>query len=179
MSSNFKKGNPMEKIPVINQRMVMLIDFDTCSGCQSCVIACSMVKAGVFSTSKSLITIRKLEGRCLSIPIICEHCDDPPCLHACPTGAIAKDPETGVVKVDQDLCTGCGLCSSACPFGPETVKFQGGKAVLCDLCGGEPACARICQQKAIAYMPLTVSGLSKKRELAEKRKLLLQPKEVA
>ncbi|RLI34361.1 hypothetical protein DRO66_08915 [Candidatus Bathyarchaeota archaeon] len=168
----------MDQIPVIKQKMLMLIDFDICSGCQSCVIACSMAKAGVFSPSKSLITLRKLEGRCLSIPIICEHCRNPPCLHACPTGAVTKNPETGVVSINEDACTGCRLCSSACPFGPDTIKFHDDKAVLCDLCGGDPHCSRICQQKAIAYMPFTTSGWSKKWELADKRKGVLQSKEV-
>lgn len=168
----------MDQIPVIKQKMLMLIDFDICSGCQSCVIACSMAKAGVFSPSKSLITLRKLEGRCLSIQIICEHCRNPPCLHACPTGAVTKNPETGVVSINEDACTGCRLCSSACPFGPDTIKFHDDKAVLCDLCGGDPHCSRICQQKAVAYMPFTTSGWSKKWELADKRKGLLQSKEV-
>lgn len=162
----------------IEQKMTMIIDFDTCSGCQSCVIACSMAKAGAFSPSKSLVTIRKFEGRCLSIPILCEHCEDPPCLHACPSKAITKDVGTGVVRVNEAQCTGCRLCSSACPFGPETIKFQDDKAILCDLCGGDPACSRICQQKALAYMPVTVPVLSKKWRLAEKRKDALQSKEV-
>jgi Fe-S-cluster-containing dehydrogenase component len=162
----------------IEQKMIMLIDYDTCSGCQSCVLACSMVKAGVFSPSRSMITIRKLEGRCLSIPLVCEHCDDPPCLSVCPTDAIAKDSETGVVRVREPLCTGCQLCAQACPFGPETVKFIDGKAVLCDLCDGDPHCSRICQQKAMAYLPLTTSAMSRKKELAEKRKQLLQSKDV-
>jgi carbon-monoxide dehydrogenase iron sulfur subunit len=158
----------------IHQKMILLIDYDTCSGCQSCVVACSMAKAGVFSPSKALITLRKLEDRCLSIPVICEHCEDPPCIPVCPTGAITKNPETGVVTVNEVLCTGCRLCSSACPFGPDTIKFHDGKAVLCDLCGGDPQCSRICQQKAVAYMPRTAAAYRKKWALAEKRKRMLQ-----
>jgi len=150
----------MGELPISKPKMLMLIDYATCSGCQSCVLACSMEKAGVFSPTQSLITLRKLEGQCVSIPILCEHCQDPPCLPACPTGAIAVDP------------------SAACPFGPETIKFHNGKAALCDLCGGDPQCSRICQQKAVAYMPVTRAAWQKKWALAAERQRLLQSREV-
>ncbi len=168
----------MRELLVSKPKMLMLIDYATCSGCQSCVLACSMAKTGVFSPSQSLITLRKLEGQCVSIPILCEHCQDPPCLPACPTGAITVDPETGVVHVHAADCTGCRRCSAACPFGPETIKFHDNKAVLCDLCGGDPQCSRICQQKAVAYMPVTRAAWQKKWAFAEERQRLLQSQEV-
>jgi Fe-S-cluster-containing dehydrogenase component len=92
----------------------------------------------------------------------------------CPTTAISKDPETGIVAINQELCTGCEACAAACPYGPETVHFVDAKAVLCDLCDGNPQCARICQQKAIAYMPTTIAVQHKKRRLAEIRRKDLQ-----
>ena len=163
----------MDGIPALKQKMLMLTDYETCSGCQSCILACSLAKAKVFSPSKSRITLRKIEERCLGVPIVCEHCDDPPCLPACPFSAISKDPKTGIVRVDQELCTGCKQCSQACPFGPETVRFIDGKAVLCDLCDGEPACVQTCTQKALMFLPMTKAVAAKKIELAEKRKAVL------
>jgi carbon-monoxide dehydrogenase iron sulfur subunit len=153
--------------------MLMLTDYDTCSGCQSCVMACSLAKTNSFSPSKSRITIRKIEERCLGIPIVCEHCQDPPCVQACKISAITQDSETGIIRVNERLCTGCKQCSEVCPFGPETVKFINGKAVLCDLCDGDPVCVRTCTQKALMFLPKTKAATAKKTELAEKRKAML------
>ena len=164
-------------LPRIRPKMLMLIDYDSCSGCQSCVLACSMTKTGIFSPSRSRVTIKKWEEQCLSIPVLCEHCEAPPCASVCPTTAITKDSETGMVQINQDLCTGCRVCATACNFAPETIRFMDNKAVLCDLCDGTPQCSRICQQKAIAYLPTTIAMQHKKRRLAEsRRKALQQPR---
>jgi len=169
----------MDRVPALRQRMLMLTDYQTCSGCQSCILACSLAKAKAFSPSKSRITLRKIEERCLGIPIVCEHCEDPPCIPACPTSAITKDPKTGIVRIDPELCTGCKQCSEACPFGPETVRFIDGKALLCDLCDGDPACVQTCTQKALMFLPMTKAVAAKKIELAEKRKRILASTGVA
>jgi len=167
---------PLPTLPRITPTMLMLIDYDSCSGCQSCVLACSMTKTGIFSPSRSRVTIKKWEDQCLSIPVLCEHCNAPPCASVCPTTAITKDSETGIVKINHDLCTGCKACAAACIFHPETVHFMNDKAVLCDLCNGNPQCSKICQQKAIAYLPTTIAMQHKKRRLAEtRRKALQQP----
>jgi Fe-S-cluster-containing dehydrogenase component len=169
----------MDRVPALKQRMLMLTDYQTCSGCQSCLLACSLAKAKAFSPTKSRITLRKIEERCLGIPIVCEHCEEPPCIPACPTSAINKDPKTGIVRVNSDLCTGCKQCSLACPLGPETVRFIDGKAVLCDLCDGDPACVKTCTQKALMFLPTTKAVIAKKAELAEKRKRILASTEVS
>lgn len=148
---------------------LMIVDMDACSGCQSCIVACSMAKAKTFSPSKSRILIKKDESRCLGIPVVCEHCDHPPCKSACPTGAISKDSQSGLVSVDPSACTGCERCRWACPFGPDTIRMIDGVATICDLCGGKPMCVRVCQQGAIVYMPTSKPGVEKKWERAEKR----------
>ena len=83
------------------------------------------------------------------------HCEDAPCLMACPTGAIAREAGTRVVKVNAELCIGCHSCSIACPFG--VPRFgKDGTMQKCDLCsvrlenGLEPACVRVCPTKALA-----------------------------
>lgn len=151
-------------------KMVMIVDMDACSGCQACVTACSLAKANVFSPTKSSISVRKVESRCLSIPVLCEHCDNLPCQAVCPTGAISRDPDTGIVVIDPDLCGGCENCRWACPFGgPLTIKMEDGVAVKCDLCEGSPACAEVCHQGAIAYMPASPSAVHRKWRCAEER----------
>jgi Fe-S-cluster-containing hydrogenase component 2 len=89
-------------------------------------------------------------------------------LETCPSGAISKDNETGVVKIHQDLCVGCEKCRFVCPFGPETIKIENGVAVKCDLCGGKPACVDVCQPGALLYVTGTQAFLYKRRELVEK-----------
>jgi carbon-monoxide dehydrogenase iron sulfur subunit len=150
-------------------KKVLRVSINNCTGCQSCVVTCSLVKDKVFSKKKSMISILKDESRCLGIPMICEHCETPACIDVCPVDAISKDPETGIVRVDSELCTGCELCRPACPFGEEIIKMSGGVAVKCDLCGGEPACVEVCQQKALQYVMATKQNVRVKEEWADNR----------
>lgn len=92
----------------------------------------------------------------------CQHCDNAPCVAACPHGALSQDPDTGFVNVDQAQCVGCGYCSSACPF--DVPRYDGGEGPLAQLrlekCTGcldrvkhgmEPACVATCQPDALTF----------------------------
>ena len=87
---------------------------------------------------------------------VCKHCHNPPCLEACPTGALFKT-EFDTVVVQQDVCNGCGYCVPACPFGVVDVSLIDGKAHKCTLCydrlkgGLEPACAKSCPTNSIQF----------------------------
>ena len=87
---------------------------------------------------------------------VCKHCHNPPCLEACPTGALFKT-EFDTVVVQQDICNGCGYCVPACPFGVIDVSKIDGKAHKCTLCydrlkgGLEPACAKACPTDSINF----------------------------
>ena len=84
------------------------------------------------------------------LPRICEHCLNPTCMAACPSGAIYKRPEDGIVLVDQDACRGWRMCVSACPYKKIYFNHQTGKAEKCTFCyprieAGEPTvCSETC-----------------------------------
>ncbi len=176
--------------PVSNKvRWGMLIDTAQCKeGCNDCVTACNKENGlpSVASTT-SVQWIRKIElkeastGRQVSLPMMCQHCEHPPCVDVCPTGASFKR-EDGIVLVDRHRCIGCRYCMMACPykarsFVHEPVTDQNpdvprGKGCVesCTLCvhridvGLQPACADSCTNKAILFGDLNDpnSEISKK-----------------
>ncbi len=104
-------------------RWGMLIDTTRCaSGCTDCVDAC-FTENGIDpkKTRTSSQWIRKVElkeaktGRSASVPVMCQHCAEPPCVDVCPTGASFKRAD-GIVLVDRHICIGCRYCMMACPY---------------------------------------------------------------
>ncbi|MCL5067150.1 MAG: 4Fe-4S dicluster domain-containing protein [Thaumarchaeota archaeon] len=101
-------------------RLGMLVDLSRCIGCDACTIACKQENA----TPKGVLFARVLEkelpkranNKKVFIPILCNHCEDPPCLKSCPTRALYKR-EDGTVLVNADKCAGEGTCVGACPYG--------------------------------------------------------------
>jgi len=127
--------------------LVLLVDESKCVGCKTCAIVCSYLKFKVFNPKKARI---KIEERDLFFhkPVICRFCKKPPCLEACPNNAIIW--KNGILVIDQEKCTGCGMCIDACPFG--AIWLEDGKAVKCDLCGGSPKCVELCPTGAIRWV---------------------------
>ncbi|MBI4425822.1 MAG: 4Fe-4S dicluster domain-containing protein [Elusimicrobia bacterium] len=111
----------------------MAIDLDRCTGCQSCVVACSVennqplgspeeaAMGRVIRWLKILPSTEARAGRVRQslIPMPCQHCDDPPCTRVCPTSATFTSPD-GTVGQVYDRCIGCRYCVNACPY---TCKF--------------------------------------------------------
>ncbi len=136
------------------------IEIDKCVGCQSCEVACKNwndVEPG--PRWRRVITTTK--GRFPDVAkafasISCMHCGNAPCEKVCPTGAISKRHEDGIVIVDRSKCIGCHYCFFACPFG--SVQFgSDGTMQKCDMCidrieeGKEPACVATCKFKALHF----------------------------
>jgi molybdopterin-containing oxidoreductase family iron-sulfur binding subunit len=104
-------------------RWGMLIDTTKCaSGCTDCVDACNAENGlGEPQRSTDARWIRKVEikeirtGRASSVPVMCQHCAEPPCVDVCPTGASFKRAD-GIVLVDRHSCIGCRYCMMACPY---------------------------------------------------------------
>ena len=158
--------------PVSNKvRWGMLVDATKCAeGCTDCVTAChteNAVKSGALETDPHWI--RKVElkdmrtGRSQSLPVLCQHCEDAPCVDVCPTGASFKRDD-GIVLVDRHTCIGCRYCVMACPYKArsfihETLTDQNpdvprGKGCVesCTMCvhrvdkDQQPACVEACSQ---------------------------------
>ncbi len=100
----------------------MVIDLNTCVGCNACMAACSMENQTPVWNNKWRTYVHDQEiGTGDDIhrrffPRLCNHCDNPPCMSVCPTGATIKK-ESGVVVVDEKRCMGCQACAMACPYG--------------------------------------------------------------
>jgi len=101
-------------------RWGMVIDLKRCIGCYGCQLACKAehgTPPGVYYAR----VLKQEEGqyptvRQLFLPVLCNHCEDPPCVDACPTGASFKWEEDGIVDIDHDRCVGCRACMMACPY---------------------------------------------------------------
>ncbi|MFC2122516.1 4Fe-4S dicluster domain-containing protein [Bacteroidota bacterium] len=128
------------------------IEYNRCpSDCRLCEEACAKEKGeGVTSLSRIKpihIPQAKFHGA-----LTCIQCGQPKCVQICPAGAIEKNPEDGIVRIDEDKCVGCGLCTVACPYGGIYYNLQSQKPFKCDQCDGEPKCAEVCPCQAITYI---------------------------
>ncbi|MCL1799344.1 MAG: 4Fe-4S binding protein [Eggerthellaceae bacterium] len=89
--------------------------------------------------------------------LTCNHCDDPACVSHCPTGAMQKDAETGIVNNDKDICIGCMTCEMSCPY-HHPVQLGDMLSHKCTLCNDEneagipnPVCAKACPVRALEF----------------------------
>ncbi|MDY6972074.1 MAG: thiamine pyrophosphate-dependent enzyme [Desulfatiglans sp.] len=81
----------------------------------------------------------------------CNQCSEPGCAEVCPTGAIYRNIEDGIVRINQEKCVGCGLCTMGCPYGGVHYDVAQKKAFKCDKCDGDPKCAEACEEDVLTY----------------------------
>ncbi|MDO4502385.1 MAG: 4Fe-4S binding protein [Coriobacteriia bacterium] len=145
-------------------------DNSRCTGCRTCQMACKDYKD--LACDISYRKVYDYEGGTTEVgedgtvttscfmyhlSVSCNHCDDPACARVCPTGAMHKDPETGLVSVDEGKCIGCGYCHMACPYNSPEVDREVGHSVKCDGCadrvsqGLEPICVGACPLRALSF----------------------------
>lgn len=186
-------------------RRGMVLDLKRCIGCQACTIACKLENAtppGVFwGRCLEKETGKYPRAKLVFVPVLCNHCQDPPCLRACPTGATAQR-EDGIVTVNQDACIGCKACMEACPYEArffledshsyypghltpfEEVGYkrhQKGTVSKCNFCververGLEPACVQTCPTEARTFGDLDDPQSEVSCLLRERHAIQLRP----
>lgn len=107
------KNNSINK----SRKWVRIIDLNKCNGCKECTKACQ--QAHLLDPQQMWIKVYKIRNTPISseyyLPRPCMHCEKPPCVKVCPTGA-SYQREDGIVLVNQEICIGCRLCMAACPY---------------------------------------------------------------
>lgn len=137
----------------------VVCDQSLCSGCLACVVACmdqhydetevNAVSPRIYETytSEKSGLVRYTTRNCL-------HCEDAPCVNACPLHVLKKNEQGFVITAHQNRCIGCRKCARVCPHGVPRFNTDG-KIVKCDgcyarvACGLEPACVRACNTGAL------------------------------
>jgi len=147
---------------------VLKIDHEKCTGCRLCELVCAVKHDGISNPTRSRIRIIKWEAEGIEIPIVCQQCEDAPCKVACPAKAIARNEVAGRVEVDYEKCIGCRTCVSVCPFGAMHFVPAERKVIKCDLCEGEPQCARFCEVRAVSFVESSDVGLARGRSAARR-----------
>lgn len=140
------------------------LNVSRCSGCMACVVACmdqnDLPENGPgFRHVASIETGSYPSAEISFASISCFNCGNAPCVIVCPTGAIKRRSQDGIVQVNPDLCIGCRSCLTVCPFGAPGF-LEGNKMSKCNSClervdhGLEPACVRICPTRALGFGPV-------------------------
>lgn len=145
------------------KRYGFLINMERCVGCNACTISCksfydlepSINRRFVRETDEMLTGTAK---RCY-ISTACNHCDEPACAKACPTGAYTK-LDNGIVKHNQERCIGCQMCATACPYGVPQFDPVKKKMDKCSMCydrleaGEDTICVSSCPMEAISIIDI-------------------------
>lgn len=129
-----------------------------CIGCQLCEVYCSLAHSrsknilkykNEYPAPKNRVTV-EINGD-VSFALSCRHCENAPCVEACISGAMQKDPKTGIVTNKHDKCVGCWMCIMSCPFGAIRKGDDQKVSLKCDFCPDleGPACVANCPQEAL------------------------------
>lgn len=124
---------------------------ELCRDCQACALACSLYHENECSLELARLRIAKDMATYTFDVRLCQHCETPDCLAACPAEAIRLDDQ-GVALIDDDLCLRCGNCPSACPHGALFYNAARDRYLKCDLCAGRPEgqiCVEVCPVGAL------------------------------
>lgn len=200
----YAEAKPTDQAVTSYVRWGLLIDTTKCvTGCNDCVNACNAEHGLVEEVRPEIKSqwIRKVElrdkqtGKKHSLPIMCQHCETPPCADVCPTGASFRRAD-GIVLVDKHICIGCRYCMMACPYKARSLVHEAltdqkphsprGKGTVesCTLCvyrvdnGGIPACVEACAKaghNAMRFGDLKDPNSEIAKKLAEVSSTALRP----
>ena len=122
-----------------------------CTACRNCEVACSFVhtvnpvalarpRVRVYALSETKNTVN-----------LCLQCEEAACQKVCPVEALIRNEKTGAIEVNLQRCIRCMMCTIACPFGNIYLDEEASEIIKCDLCHGDPACAKFCPTLALEY----------------------------
>ncbi len=144
------------------KQYAFVVELDRCIGCKGCQVACKMENGTDLGSDRTKVrqvgpigTYPNLQMYFL--PTMCQQCENPVCVRVCPSGAVYKSKEDGVVRIDTMKCIGCHSCNQECPYHANTFSEMRRTMDKCTLCsearerGEEPACVRNCSGKALHY----------------------------
>jgi sulfite dehydrogenase (quinone) subunit SoeB len=137
----------------MSKQLALVIDLNVCVGCHACVTSCKQWNTsgaagplfddnaygqdptGTFFNRVQTFEVGEYPNtQTVHFPKSCLHCEDPPCVPVCPTGASYKRKEDGIVLVDYDKCIGCKYCAWACPYGVRELDEKRQVMTKCTLC---------------------------------------------
>ncbi len=146
----------------------MVIREHLCIDCERCKKACVKTNDVPHYGSRTTILERQRDfgagkKETIFMPILCNHCNRPPCVRVCPTTATYKDKKTGIVKMNDGRCIGCKTCMTACPYNARYFKEETRAVDKCDFCwdtllsqgANETACSEICPTYARVFGDLS------------------------
>lgn len=160
--------------PKKKKRFAMLMDLDKCIGCHACTVACKAENGVAIGGYRTKVLEEEYgqypETSRFFLPMMCNHCEDAPCITACPNNAIIRK-DNGIVDILKDKCGGTTLCVSACPYGAiyinpdrnpteEVANYPSRQVIKADKCnfcdhrieaGLEPACSDTCPTDARVF----------------------------
>ena len=137
----------------------MIMRMNLCVDCEKCLVACRETNHvpkghGAWRTTiqERLTSVNGVVEKREFRPVLCNHCNRPPCVRVCPTKATYKDPETGIVVMDYKKCIGCKTCMAACPYNARYFNHDKYAIDKCNFCldtrlaqgEKETACAAAC-----------------------------------
>ena len=127
------------------------IEYGKCPpDCSACVDACVAAKKGRGPEDSRIVTVRAPEAS-FSGALTCLQCGEPGCAAVCPTGAITKSETDGTVRIAEEKCVGCALCSVGCQYGGVLYDAKAKKSFKCDRCDGAPKCVEACEHGVLTY----------------------------
>lgn len=153
-ADTLKEGRPERK-----HHFAMVIVQDNCIGCRACEAACKTawkIPEGPENYRTKVIYASHTQSsnsRMTWLPVLCNQCDNAPCVKVCPTKASYKREEDGIVMVDADKCIGCKTCMVACPYEARYYDEEIKSVDKCTFCqprlqnGQFPACVEHCPMK--------------------------------